>query len=440
MTPELITVLMFTGVLLGVVILGFPVAFTLGGLGFVFGMIFMGPDSMSIFLLRVLGLMKDNILLAVPLFVLMGAVMERSGMAEALYDAMYVWLGGLRGGLAIATILICTAFAAATGVVGASVVTMGLIALPAMIKRGYNKPLAAGTVIAGGTLGIIIPPSIMLVVMAPLGGLSLGKLYMAAEIPGLLLSAAFVSFIVVVCAFRPQMGPPMPKLERVIPMGQKLRLLFVTLAPPILLIFSVLGAIFFGITSPTEAAAIGALAAILLSAAYGRLNFQMIRDACYSTVRTTSMVLIVAVGAGFFTAVFLSLGGGDVIKDLMLSLPLGKWGVLAVMMFILFVLGMFIDWIGILFITFPLFLPVAKALGFDPIWFATLVAVNLQMSFLTPPFAFSIFYLKGISKGLLEVGEIMRGVIPFIILQAIVLVIVILFPELALWLPSKMVK
>jgi tripartite ATP-independent transporter DctM subunit len=439
-SAELITVLMFSGVLVGVVFLGFPVAFTLGGLGFAFGMIFMGPDSLSIFLLRILGLMKDNILLAVPLFVLMGAIMERSGMAESLYDAMYVWLGGLRGGLAIATILICTAFAAATGVVGASVVTMGLIALPAMIKRGYNKPLAAGTVIAGGTLGIIIPPSIMLVVMAPLGGLSLGRLYMAAEIPGLMLSAAFVAYIAVVCWLRPQMGPPMPKDERVMPLGKKLRLLFLTLAPPIILIFAVLGAIFFGVTSPTEAAATGAFAALVLAAAYGRLNLAMIRDACYSTVRTTSMVLIVAVGAGFFTAVFLSLGGGDVIKNLMLSLPIGKWGILALMMFMLFILGMFIDWIGILFITFPLFLPVAKALGFDPIWFATLVAVNLQMSFLTPPFAFSIFYLKGISKGMLEVSEIMKGVVPFIALQAIVLLLVILFPEMALWLPGKMVK
>jgi len=438
-SPELLTFLMFAGVLAGI-LLGFPVAFTMGGLAFVFGVTLFGPDVLNTFLLRFYGVMKENILLAVPLFVLMGAVMERSGVAERLYYAMYVWLGGLRGGLAIATVLIGTAFAAATGVIGASVVTMGMLALPAMVKRGYDRPLAAGAICAGGTLGIIIPPSIMLVIMAPLAGLSLGRLYMAAIVPGLMLSAAYIVYIGTRCGLYPQLGPPMPKEERAVPFGPKVLLLVTSLLPPIVLIVAVLGAIFFGVTSVTEAAATGALAAFLIAALYRKLDWRTIKDSCYNTLRTTSMVLLVLVGAGFFTAVFLTMGGGDVVKEALLSLPIGKWGILALMMFILFILGMFIDWIGILFITFPVFLPLAKELGFDPIWFATLVAVNLQMSFLTPPFAFSIFYLKGISGTLLDVGQIIRGVIPFVILQAFVLFLVILFPQTALWLPGLMVK
>jgi tripartite ATP-independent transporter DctM subunit len=316
---------------------------------------------------------------------------------------------------------------------------MGLLAMPAMLKRGYDKPLAAGSVCAGGTLGIIIPPSIMLVVMAPLAGVSLGKLYMAAVVPGLLLSAVYCLYIAARCIANPKIGPPMPKEERALPLGKKLLMLITSLAPPVVLIVAVLGAIFFGVTSVTEAAATGALAAALVAALYRKLDFSTIKDSCYSTLRTTSMVLMVVVGAGFFTAVFLTMGGGDVIKNAMLSLPIGKWGVLFLMMFLVFILGMFVDWIGILFITVPIFMPVAKELGFDPIWFLALVAVNLQMSFLTPPFAFSIFYLKGIIKEL-EVGQIIRGVIPFVALQAFVLFLVILFPELALWLPNKMVK
>lgn len=440
MSPELTAVLMFSGVLVGIIFLGFPVAFVMGGLALIFGLIGFGDTIFPMFVVRILGTMKEYVLLAVPLFVLMGAMMERSGIADRLFRAMYIWLGGLRGGLAIAIIIIGTVFAAATGVIGAAVVTMGLLALPPMLQRGYDKGLATGAVCAGGTLGILIPPSLMLVLMAPLAGLSLGKLYMAAFFPGFLLSGLYIAYIAIRCGFRPHLGPPMPKEERAMPTGRKLWLLLTAVIPPIGLVFAALGTIFLGIASVTEAAAMAAFLSLLLPFMYRTFSYKVVRDAVYMTLKTTSMVLLVVVGAGFFSAVFLGLGGADVARDLILGLSLGKWGVIAVMMFIIFILGALIDWIGILYITIPIFMPIAKALGLDPIWFATLIAVNLQMSFLTPPFAFAIFYLKGIAPPEVRTSDIIRGVVPYIGLQAIGLLLVILFPQIALWLPGKMIR
>jgi tripartite ATP-independent transporter DctM subunit len=440
MSPEIITLLMFAGILVGV-LFGFQTAFVLAGLSMIFGVIFMGPNIIfGLFVVRLLGLMKNYVLLAVPLFLFMGVFMERSGVAERLYSAMYLWLGGLRGGLAMATIVICVIFAAATGVVGASEVTIGLLALPAMLKRKFNKPLACGTICAGGTLGILIPPSIMIVIYGPTAGLSVGKLFLAAFIPGILLGLLYISYIGIRCYFRPQLGPPMPAEERTAPLGRKILLLLTSILPPLFLIFAVLGTILFGVAAVTEAAAMGAIASIILALIYRQVSFQVIKEACRRTLQITSMIMMIALGAAFFSSTFVALGGGDVVNNFLLGLPFGKWGVLLTMMAMLTVLGMFIDWLGIVFIVVPLFTPIAQALGFDPIWFALLVMINLQISFLTPPFAYSIFYLKGIVPPEVTTVDIYRGVFPFVALQIIGLGLCIIFPKLITFLPTLMIK
>lgn len=440
MSPEIITLLMFAGILVGV-LFGFQTAFVLAGLSMIFGVIFMGPNIIfGLFVVRLLGLMKNYVLLAVPLFLFMGVFMERSGVAERLYSAMYLWLGGLRGGLAMATIVICVIFAAATGVVGASEVTIGLLALPAMLKRKFDKPLACGTICAGGTLGILIPPSIMIVIYGPTAGLSVGKLFLAAFIPGILLGLLYMSYIGIRCYFRPQLGPPMPAEERTAPLGRKIMLLLTSILPPLFLIFAVLGTIFFGVAAVTEAAAMGAIASIILALIYRQVSFQVIKEACRRTLQITSMIMMIALGAAFFSSTFVALGGGDVVNNFLLGLPFGKWGVLLTMMAMLTVLGMFIDWLGIVFIVVPLFTPIAQGLGFDPIWFALLVMINLQISFLTPPFAYSIFYLKGIVPPEVTTVDIYRGVFPFVALQIIGLGLCIIFPKLITFLPTLMIK
>ncbi len=439
MSPELITILMFAGLLVGI-LLGYPTAFVLGGLSMIFGLIFIGPEIYGFFIVRLLGLMKNYVLLAVPLFLFMGVFMEKAGVAERLYSSMYLWLGGLRGGLAMATVVICMIFAAATGVVGASEVTIGLLALPAMLSRNFNKPLACGTICAGGTLGILIPPSIMIVMYGPTAGLSVGKLFMGAFIPGILLAFLYLIYIAVRCYFRPQDGPPMPLEERSVPLKKKLTLLLTSIIPPLFLIFAVLGTIFFGIASVTEASAMGAIASIVLAAAYRQVDFQVIKEACKRTLQITSMILMIAVGAGFFTSTFVALGGDEVVNNFVLGLPFGKWGILFTMMGMLVVLGMFIDWIGIVFIVVPLFTPIANNLGFEPIWFALLVMINLQISFLTPPFAYSIFYLKGITPPEVQTTDIYRGVIPFVGLQVVGLILCIVFPKLITFLPNLMIR
>ena len=439
MSPEIITILMFAGLLIGI-LLGYPTAFVLGGLSMLFGLIFIGPEIFGFFIVRLLGLMKNYILLAVPLFLFMGVFMEKAGVAERLYSAMYLLLGGLRGGLAMATIVICMIFAAATGVVGASEVTIGLLALPAMLKRKFNVPLACGTICAGGTLGILIPPSIMIVMYGPTAGLSVGKIFMGAFIPGILLVLLYLVYIGIRCYFRPQDGPPMPLEERMVPISQKIKLLFTSILPPLFLIFAVLGTIFLGIAAVTEAAAMGAIASIILAAIYRQVTFQVIKEACKRTLQITSMILMIAVGAGFFTTTFVALGGGDVVNNFVLGLPFGKLGILFTMMAVLIILGMFIDWIGIVFIVVPIFTPIATELGFDPIWFALLVMVNLQISFLTPPFAYSIFYLKGITPPEVQTTDIYRGVLPFVGLQTVGLALCIIFPKLITFLPSLLIK
>jgi len=430
--------LMFALVLVGV-LSGYPIGFVLGGLALSFGLVFWGPEVIPALFFRCFQVLKNYIYAAIPLFVFMGIMLERSGSSERLFHAAHLLMGGLRGGLGMATIFVCTIFAAATGIVGASVVTMGLLALPPMLKRGYSKELAAGCILAGGTLGILIPPSIMIVVYGPMANLSVARLFFGAFSPGLLLAALYVAYIAIRCFFQPQIGPAMPIEDRkAVSLPRKLYLAATGLVPPLLLILSVLGMIFLGVAAPTEAAALGAFAALLLAAAYRRLDFQALKDVTYQTLRITSMIMFVVVGATMFTSVFMGLGGGDFVKNLLLAAPFGKWGVLALMMIIVFFLGMFIDWIGIVLIIVPLFTPIAATLGFDAIWFALLIMVNLQMSYLTPPFAYAIFYLRGIAPPEVTIAHIYRGVIPFVLLQWTGLILCILFPQIILWLPGMM--
>jgi tripartite ATP-independent transporter DctM subunit len=372
----------------------------------------------------------------------MGIMVEKSGMSTELFSSLYLWLGGIRGGLAVATIWFGTILAATVGVIAASVTMLGLIALPSMLERGYAKGIATGACTAGGSLGILIPPSIMLIIYGPMANISVGKLFMAAFPAGLTLSALYTAYILIRCALRPNEAPVLPPEERNVPMGRKLHLLFTALLPPVILVLAVLGSIFFGIAAPTEAAAVGALAATLMAAAYRKLNLKVIRDTCFSTAGTFSMVFIVVVGATFFTSVFLGLGCGRVVSDFVLSAPGGKWGVFFVIMFIVFILGMLIDWIGIVLIMVPIVTPIAGQLGFDPLWFSMMLIVNLQMSFLSPPFAYAIFFLQAICRPEWKINssDIIRGSVPFLAVIVVALLLMIAFPEIITWLPNRMIN
>lgn len=390
------------------------------------------------FISRIYGLMASEVLPAVPLFVFMGSILTKSGAAERLYNALYLALGGLRGGLALVTIILCTIFAATAGIIGATETAVGLMALPAMLKRNYNVPLACGSICAGGTLGILIPPSVMLLLYGPTAGLSVAKLFIGAIGPGLLLSGLYLVYVYVLCLVKPDYGPPMPKEERDVPFIKIFYELVIYMIPPLFLIFAVLGTILVGIASPTEAASVGAFGAVLVAIAYKNFNIRVLYDAAIQTLRITTMVMFVASGAMMFSGVFMALGGAKYIGATIVALPLGKWGILFAMLAVVVLLGMFIDWIGILFIVIPIFTPIALKLGFNPLWFALVICTNLQMSFLTPPFAYSMFYLKGIAPDEVTMEQIYKGVFPFIGLQIIALVLVLIFPPLTLYLPSLM--
>ncbi|MHA1859332.1 MAG: TRAP transporter large permease [Candidatus Thorarchaeota archaeon] len=441
LSPELATVILGLGILIAI-LLGYPLVFSLGSVALLVGAFAFGPGLPQLFYSRIFGVVSDYIFLAVPLFVFMGVMIEQSGIAERLFSAFYLWLGGLRGGLAIVTIIIGTILAASVGVVTASVVMIGLLALPAMVRRGYDRSLASGAVCAGGTLGILIPPSIMLVVYGPTASISVGKLFMAAFIPGLLLSVLYIVYIGVRALVDVNVGPPMPIEERAVPFTTKLRALLVSIVPPIVLILSVLGSIFFGIASPTEAAAVGALVSVIMAFGYGALNPTSFKGAVYETMRITGLVMAIAMGGSMFSGVFLGLGCGDVIADAILAAPGGAWGGFILIMLLIYVLGMFIDWVGIIFIMVPVITPISATLGFDPLWFAMMVIVNLQMSFLSPPFCPTVFVLQGIVKPEwgITMADIMKGVLPFLGMIAIALVLCVWFPQIILWLPNQMIR
>lgn len=442
LSPAGVVIAMFGGLIFAIVILGYPLAFSLGGIALVVGVLAWGMGSLGIFYQRLYGLLTTYELLAAPMFIFMGMMVERSGVAERLFGALYLWLGGFRGGLAIATVLIGTVLAAAVGIIAASVIMLGLVALPSMLKRGYQKEIACGAVCAGGTLGILIPPSVMLIFYGPTANISVGKLFMAAFVPGLVLSGLYISYISIRCWLWPQVAPAIPVEERAVPLLKKIGLLLTSLVPPVILIAGVLGSIFMGIATPTEASAAGSVVATLLAVGYRTFNLKMLRDVLYGTMRVTGMAFFIAIGASMFTAIFIGLGGGDVVADAILSAPFGRWGALLVIMFVVFILGMFIDWLGIVLIMVPLVTPIGEALGFDALWFAMMIIVNLQMSFLTPPFAYALFYVQSVCQPEwgVEMSHIIRGVIPFIILIMVGLGLCIAFPQIILWLPSMMIK
>jgi len=442
LSPELVTILMLGGVFVGV-LTGYPLAIVIGALGLIFGFLEFGTNVGEVLYPRAIqGVLLNYPLLAAPLFIFMGLMLERSGIAERLYDALYLWLGGLRGGLAIVTVLIGTIMAACVGIIAASITMLAVVALPSMMRRGYDRSLASGSICAGGTLGILIPPSIMLVLYGPMASLSVGKLFFGAFIPGFILSGLYISYIAIRSLFQPNIAPSVPPDQRTVSFFKKTVMLMTSLLPAGILILSVLGTIFFGIAPPTEAASMGALCSVLLVAAYRRFSWRVLYGVSLETLRLTGFIILIVSMAFAFVGVFIGAGGDKVVTEVILSTPGGKWGAFAVIMFICFILGMFIDWIGIVFIMVPIITPIGAALGFDPIWFAIMVCVNLQMSFMTPPFAMAIFIVRGAAPK--EVGltmaEVIRGVIPFVLLIMVGIVLCARFPQLVLWLPGQMIR
>lgn len=434
MEMEYWAIVMFA-VAIVLLLVGFPVAFTLGAVAMVFGGYFLGWQEFQLLPMRVWGVMTNFTLLAVPLFVFMGVMLEKSGLAEDLLETMGRLFGRIRGGLAVSIVAVGALLAATTGVVGATVVTMGIIALPAMLRRGYDTGLASGAIAASGTLGQIIPPSIILILLGDVVGVPVGELFAAAVVPGLLLVAAFMIYILIIAFVKPTLAPPLEVDESDSGLGMKV---VKSLIPPLLLVFAVLGSIFFGIASPTESAAVGALGAMVLAALHKRLNLKNVQEAAQQTARLTSMVFMILIGATAFGLVFRSMGGDFVVEDFMMELPGGEWAFIAISMALIFVLGFFLDFLEICFIVVPILAPIAELMDINMLWFAVLIAMNLQTSFLTPPFGFSLFYLKAAAPPEVRIQHIYRGVIPFVLIQVVVLGTLILFPETVQWLPDLM--
>jgi len=434
MSIEWITVLMF-GSLFLLILTGLPIAFTTGGLGVMFVWLLWSPDAVNVVVGRIFGLMTQYLLASVPLFIFMAAVLAKARVIEDIYEVAYRWLGGLRGGLAVATIIACTLLAAMTGVIGATEVTMGIIALPEMLKRGYDKKLAIGSILAGGSLGILIPPSILMIVYGLVAQESVGQLYMACVVPGLLLSSVYILYALGVCWLNPAAGPPLPPEER-ISFHQKLALL-PQVTVPLFLVVLVLGTMFFGVASPTEAAGMGAFGALLVAAWRHRLTFKVVFDAGEQTLRATAMVLWTIFGASAFVGFYIANGGAKFVEHSILGTGLPPHGVLILMMLILLVLGMFIDWVGIILLAVPIFAPIVKTLGFSPIWFGAIYNVNMQVSFLSPPFGYALFYIAGVAPPGVTTADIWKAAVPFIVMQLIGLILFIVFPDIVMWLPNQ---
>jgi len=441
MTPEILAISMFV-FLMASIALGHPLAITLAAVATLFGLIDNGgnvPALFDLFVNNSWGLFQNYTLVAVPLFIFMAQILDRSKVSEALFDALYIVLGGLRGGLGMAVIVVSTVFAATTGIVGASVVAMGLMAGPALLRRGYDKSLSAGIICSSGTLGILIPPSIMLVVYGGLTGMketSVGNLFAGAILPGLLLSGMYLLYVGLRCFINPRLGPPIPHEERTHSLSQKIGMTLRSFVPPFGLILTVMGTILAGVATPTEAAALGCVGAMVLAMFSRKFNWDVISQASIATLRTTSMIMLLFIGGKLFSVVFLSMGGGDAVADLLLGMDVSEYVVLAIMMAVVFIMGMFIDWAAILLVVVPIFTPIAMDLDFDPLWFAMLICVNLQTSFLTPPFGYSLFYFKGVAPPEYTMGHIYKGILPFVAIQVIGLAVMIFFPEIITWLPS----
>lgn len=434
--PELLTVILF-GSLVIVLLLGVPLVFALGGVATLFIIPIWGWEGLPILANRTYMAMDLFLLVAVPMFIFMGAILQRCGIAEDLYELMYHWMGQLRGGLAAGTVLICTLFAAMVGISGAATTSMGLLALPSMLKRGYKKDIAIGCISAGGALGVLIPPSVLMIILALFARLSIGELFIAGILPGLLLSGLFVAYILIRCAIQKDMGPGVP-LEEQLSLAKRFRLLG-GLFLPICLILTVMGSMFFGLATPSEASAIGALGGILSAAVKGKLTWTNFVTAAFVTLRLSAMVIWIVFAASVFTALYAVTGASDLIADLIASVGGGWWPII-VMMLIFFVLGMFFDPTGIVLLTTPIFFPLVISLGYDPLWFAILFVINMEMAYITPPFGFNLFYMRAVVPPGITMMDIYRSAIPFVLLQAVALIICMIFPGIITWLPSLMIR
>ncbi|MBW4984480.1 TRAP transporter large permease subunit [Mameliella sp. CS4] len=439
---EWLTLIMF-GSLLALLMAGLPLAFVTGGLACVFLFVLGDERALNIVPSRIFPLMTNYQLSAIPLFIFMAAMLERAGIINDMFDVIYKVLGGVKGGLAAATIIASTILAAMVGVIGAAVVTMGIIALPAMLKRNYDPKIAMGSIMAGGTLGILIPPSILAIIYAVVAEQSVGELFIGAVIPGLLLSGMYILYVTVRCYINPALGPAIPVEERVSNV-EKLQLIG-KMAAPITLVVVVLGIIFSGVATPVEAAGIGTFGAFIVAAIHRKLDWPTVREACTTTLKASAMVIWIMFGATIFVGLYVLEGGQQFVQDALAATGLGPWGILILMQILLVILGMFLDWVGILLLCVPIFVPIIKALGAQAfgldspedlvLWFGVLYLVNMQMSFLSPPFGYALFYLRGVAPPEIPMTDIFKSALPFLFLQIVGLVLCMMVPEIITWLP-----
>lgn len=433
--PMTVTVIMFSLMLL-LMIIGAPLAWALILSGLSSAYLMFGPGGLDLLLASAYSAMDNFLLISLPLFIFMGLVLERSGITDDLFDMAHKLMGAMPGGLGVGTVVICAIIAAMAGVSGAATVSLGIIALPAMLKRGYDKKLVTGTIMAGGALGFLIPPSVLMIVYAFLSKDSVGRLFAAGVMPGLLLAAIYIAYILIRCKINPSMGPAVPVTER-FTLTEKLKALR-HLFMPFLLVFTVLGCIIGGVTSPSEASAVGAAGSLLIVALRGRLNWELLRYVLFTTGRLTGMLIWIAIAAVFFAKVYTGLGAGMIIDELLEDFNLSGSSVIIMMLVCFFILGMFLDDFAITFITIPIFVPIVQSMGYDTTWFAILFVVSMQSAYLTPPFGYNLFYMRSVAPKEITIGDIYKSALPFIALQILGLIIIFNFPSIALWLPNKL--
>ena len=426
--------LLFFGALIIFLLSGLPLSFVLGGVSMIFIYFTWGPEAFYMVAAQTWGAMNKFTLVAVPLFIFMAMILERSGVAKDLYEMMYLWFGPVGGGLAIGTVVICAIFSAMCGISGAAVVSMGTIALPSMLERNYDKELALGCINSGGGWGILIPPSVIMILYALISGESVGRLFAGGVFPGLLLLVLVSIYIAIRCYFQPHLGPALPKEERGNWTKKFTALKAVIL--PIIIVIMVLGSIIGGVTTPTEAASMGVLGAIISSLVYRQYSWKLMKEAAMRTLRLTGMIMWILFGAYCFSAAYHGMGANQLIENMMSYIPGGPWGSIIFIQIVIFILAMVLDPAGIMMITIPVFLPIITAQGFDPLWFGILFVINMEIGYMTPPFGFNLFYLKGIVPPGISMGDIYRSVIPYTLVELTGLVIIMILPQIALWLPN----
>lgn len=436
MSIEVISLLM-AAAFVGLLLMGLPLAFAAGVCGVVFGLVLYGPPGLTLVVSRVFTLLGNNVLVSVPLFVLMACLLERSGIAEDIFSVVSAWAGKVPGGLAVAVVITSTLMAAMVGVLGAEVVTIGIVALPAMLARGYKKQLALGCICAGGGLSTLIPPSVVFIMYGLTAGVSIGQLYVAGIVPGLMLATLYIGYIMFVSWRDPSLAPAAATAEVGLPLVEKIALLG-KLALPTFVVFTVLGSLYLGWATPTEAGGVGVAGAAIAAALRGKLTWAAVRHAVTETTKTTTMLYWLFFGSSALIGVYTLAGGTSMIQGMLEAFPLGPLGVILLIQGVWIVLGCFIDWIGILLLTAPIFVPVATKLGFDPVWLGVLFCMNMQISYISPPFGPAAFYLKGVTPAGISLSEIFRSIWPYLGLQVVALGLLIAFPQISLWLPSTM--